>query len=112
MPLPAFYHVSDTTFYLKAEHRGEIFEIDRSRENALGIRIKAHVATHAITEAAIDLAHGHIKVRHVSGEPLSEKDQRFLSKLPRMLSFLGVEDSKTQKFNELFYGLFWESVPF
>jgi hypothetical protein len=113
MNLPVFYPVSEKIFCLKPDYRPAVFEIEHPQDGQFQIKIKNHIeAEQCLTQASVVISAQGICVRHLQGEPLNEQDHNFLSKLPRMLSFLGVEDKQTRKFNELFYGLFWESVPF
>ena len=111
MDMPMLYQINDYSFCIQPSHRPDAFEIQHVVGGEYVVIIKPSPgATECHTEALLKIKGSAITVRQQKGAPLGDQDMVFLGQLPKMLSFLGIEDAETKKFNELFYGLFWESV--
>ena len=112
MRLPTFYQVSEQSFQIQPQHRLETFVVDHLVGAEYTICIKSDPnSAEVLSEALVKVSDQKVSIRHHKGEPLNLSDHQFISELPRLFSFLGMDSAEHTKFNDLFYGVFWDAVP-
>ena len=112
MLLPTFYQVDEQSFHIRPQHRPETFVVQHLVRGEFTVSIASQTdAKEILSEVLVNVGDHLVSVRHQKGQPLSDQDHQFLTQIPKLFSFLGMEPGEHKKFNELFYGLFWDAVP-